>query len=135
MQHYHAVIMAGGGGTRLWPLSRQHRPKQSLKLLGERTMFQIAVDRLKPLFAPEQIWVVTGNRYADDFKRQCPEVPAENYVIEPAARGTAPAIGLAALRLAQRDPEAVMACLTADHYIGNEARFRGLLAAAAEVAR
>lgn len=135
MQHYHAVIMAGGGGTRLWPLSRQDQPKQSLKLLGQRTMFQVAVERLDPLFTPEHIWVVTGARYAEDFKRQCPEVPDENYVIEPTPRGTAPAIGLAALRLRQRDPDAVMACLTADHYIGNEARFRDLLSAAAEIAR
>jgi mannose-1-phosphate guanylyltransferase len=135
MEHYHAVIMAGGGGTRLWPLSRQERPKQSLKLLGERTMFQIAVERLAPLFTPDRIWVVTSARYAGDLRQQCPALPAENFVLEPAPRGTAPAIGLAALTLRQRDPAAVMACLTADHFIGNEAGFRDLLAAAAEVAR
>ena len=134
MDHYHAVIMAGGGGTRLWPLSRQERPKQSLQLLGERTMFQIAVERLAPLFTPDRIWVVTSDRYAADLQRQCPDLPAENFVLEPAPRGTAPAIGLAALALKQRDPQAVMACLTADHFIGNEAGFRDLLAAAAEVA-
>jgi mannose-1-phosphate guanylyltransferase len=135
MEHYHAVIMAGGGGTRLWPLSRQERPKQSLRLLGERTMFQIAVERLAPLFTPERIWVVTSARYAGDLRAQCPDLPAENYVLEPAPRGTAPAIGLAALALRQRDPRAVMACLTADHFIGDEARFRDLLAAAAQVAQ
>ncbi len=134
MEHYHAVIMAGGGGTRLWPLSRQERPKQSLELLGQRTMFQIAVERLAPLFPPERIWVVTSSRYAADLQRQCPELPPENFVLEPAPRGTAPAIGLAALRLKQRDPRAVLACLTADHFIGNEAGFRDLLAAAAQVA-
>lgn len=132
--HYHAVIMAGGGGTRLWPLSRQHKPKQSLPLLGERTMFQISVQRLAPLFPPERIWVVTAEHYAKDLQAQCPEVPAANYVLEPAPRGTAPAIGLAALALQQRDPEAVMACLTADHHIGNEAGFRAVLAAAGLVA-
>ncbi len=135
MNHYHAVIMAGGGGTRLWPLSRQERPKQSLQLLGERTMFQIAVERLAPLFTPDRIWVVTSSRYAEDLRRQCPALPAENFVLEPAARGTAPAIGLAAAALRQRDPLAVMACLTADHFIGQEARFRDLLAAAAQVAQ
>ena len=135
MDHFHAVIMAGGGGTRLWPLSRQERPKQSLQLLGQQTMFQIAVARLAPLFTPDRIWVVTSSRYADDLRRQCPELPAENFVLEPGPRGTAPAIGLAALALRQRDPEAVMACLTADHFIGNESGFRDLLAAAAQVAQ
>jgi mannose-1-phosphate guanylyltransferase len=134
LRHYYAVIMAGGGGTRLWPLSRQSRPKQSLPLLGERTMFQIAVQRLAPLFPPERILVVTNDRYAADLQRQAPEVPAANYVIEPGPRGTAPAIALSAQVLHGRDPQAVMACLTADHYIGQEGRFRELLAAAAELA-
>jgi mannose-1-phosphate guanylyltransferase len=127
--------MAGGGGTRLWPLSRQDRPKQSLRLVGQRTMFQIAVDRLRPLFTPERILVVTNARYAEDLRRQCPDLPPDNFVIEPAPRGTAPAIALAALHVRRRDAQAVMACLTADHFIGNEPRFRDLLRAAAEVAQ
>ena len=134
LNHYYAVIMAGGGGTRLWPLSRQDRPKQSLPLLGDRTMFQIAVQRLAPLFPPERILVVTNARYAPDLQRQSPELPAANFIIEPGPRGTAPAIALAAQALQQRSPAAVMACLTADHYIGQEARFRDLLAAAAALA-
>ena len=133
-KHNYAVIMAGGGGTRLWPLSRQEHPKQSLKLLGERTMFQIAVERLAPLFTPERILVVTTRRYAADLRRQCPALPEANFILEPAPRGTAPAIALAAMYIRQRDPLGVMACLTADHYIRNEARFRQLLAAAAEAA-
>src|SRR5690242_6834447 len=128
LTNYYAVIMAGGGGTRLWPLSRQARPKQSLPLLGERTMFQIAVQRLAPLFTPDRILVVTNARYAPDLQRQAPEVPADNYVIEPGPRGTAPAIALSAQVLQGRNPQALMACLTADHYIGQEARFRELLA-------
>jgi len=131
---YYAVIMAGGGGTRLWPLSRRERPKQSLRLLGDRTMFQIAVDRLAPLFPPDRILVVTNAAYAVDLQQQRPEVPAENYVLEPAPRGTAPAIALSALAVRQREPNALMACLTADHFIGDEARFRRLLLAAAQVA-
>jgi mannose-1-phosphate guanylyltransferase len=132
--HYYAVIMAGGGGTRLWPLSRQERPKQSLRLLGERTMFQTAADRLAPLFPPERILVVTSDRYAADLQQQCPEVPPGNYILEPSARGTAPAIALSAWEIQRRDPGGVMACLTADHFIDNTERFQALLVAAQAVA-
>ena len=132
--HFYAVIMAGGGGTRLWPLSRQERPKQSLRLLGERTMFQTSVDRLASLFEPERILVVTSQRYAADLRQQCPDLPEANFILEPAPRGTAPAIALSAMALRRRDPRAVMACLTADHYIGDEARFRQLLVAAKALA-
>jgi mannose-1-phosphate guanylyltransferase len=132
---YFALIMAGGGGTRLWPLSRRARPKQSLRLLGDRTMFEIAVDRLLPLFAPDHILVVTNAEYAADLQQQRPQVPARNYVIEPGPRGTAPAIALGAAAIRQRNSQAVMACLTADHHIGQEARFRDLLRAAGEAAR
>jgi mannose-1-phosphate guanylyltransferase len=135
MNHYYAVIMAGGGGTRLWPLSRKNRPKQSLKLLGERTMFQLSVGRLAPLFPVERILVVTSAAYAADLHQQCPSLPAENFILEPEPRGTAPAIGLSALQVRRRDPEGMMACLTADHFIGDEARFRDVLTAAAQVAR
>lgn len=134
MQHYYAVIMAGGGGTRLWPLSRQSQPKQSIPLLGDETLFQIAVRRLQPLFMPERILVVTSAAYRDLLHRQAPEVPLANFVVEPAPRGTAPALGLAAVTLRQRDPQAVMACLTADHFIADEARFRDVLAAAHDLA-
>ncbi len=135
MQSYYALIMAGGGGTRLWPLSRKNRPKQLLKLLGERSMFELAVDRLLPLFAPEQILVVASAAYAGPLRAQRPQLPAENFIVEPEPRNTAPAIGLAAAHLHRRDPEAVMACLTADHFIGQEALFRDLLQAAEKVAR
>jgi len=134
MDHYYAVIMAGGGGTRLWPLSRKDRPKQSLKLLGDRTMFQLSVERLTPLFSPERILVVTSAAYAADLHRQCPSLPEANFVLEPAPKGTAPAIALSALAIRRRDPGGLMACLTADHFIGDEARFRDVLAAAVQVA-
>lgn len=134
MDHDYAVIMAGGGGTRLWPLSRKDRPKQSLKLLGDRTMFQLSVERLAPLFSPERILVVTSAAYARDLRQQCPALPEANFILEPAPKGTAPAIALSALAVRRRDPEGRMACLTADHYIGDEARFRDVLAAAAHVA-
>ncbi len=134
LEHYYALIMAGGGGTRLWPLSRTDRPKQLLKLLGEHSMFELAVDRLKLLFPPERILVVTSAAYAGQLRAQRPELPEENFILEPEPRNTAPAIGLAAVSIHRRDPEATMACVTADHFIGNERRFRDLLAAGAEIA-
>jgi mannose-1-phosphate guanylyltransferase len=134
ISNYYAVIMAGGGGTRLWPLSRQGRPKQTIPLLGDRTLFQIAVARLTPLLPPERILVVTNARFAEMLMPQAPEVPEANFVIEPAPRNTAPALGLAAVEVLRRDPQAVMACLTADHFIRDENRFRALLTAAHELA-
>jgi mannose-1-phosphate guanylyltransferase len=132
---YYAVIMAGGSGTRLWPLSRRDRSKQSLKLVGNRTMFQHAVDRLAPLFKPEQIFVVTRQDQNALLSSQVVELPFSNFINEPIGRGTAPAIGLAAIHLLRRDQEAIMAVLTADHYIANQERFRQVLEAASSVAR
>jgi mannose-1-phosphate guanylyltransferase len=133
---YYAVIMAGGTGTRLWPLSRQAHPKQALKfrLVGERTMFQHAVDRLLPVFPAEHIFVVTGVDFADLLTAQAPELPPGNFIIEPQGRGTAGAIGLAAIHLRQRDPEAVMAVVTADHFIADTAIFHRSLNSALSLA-
>jgi mannose-1-phosphate guanylyltransferase len=131
----YAVIMAGGSGTRLWPLSRRGRSKQSLKLVGDRTMFQQAVDRLAPIFKPEQIYVVTRQDQTTLLSPQVPELPSSNFINEPVGRGTAPAIGLAAIHLLKRDPGAIMAVLTADHYIANLVRFRQALEAAYTIAR
>jgi mannose-1-phosphate guanylyltransferase len=127
---YYALIMAGGSGTRLWPLSRKNRSKQSLKLVGDRTMFQHAVERLTPDFPLESIFVVTREDQSALLSSQEPDLPSSNFINEPRGRGTAPAIGLAAIHLRQRDPEAVMAVLTADHYITNTEHFRGVLEAA-----
>lgn len=133
--HYYAVIMAGGGGTRLWPLSRQARPKQMLRLLDERSLFQTSVQRLEGVFPVERILVVTVEEQARQLQEQCPEIPPENYLLEPIPRGTASVVGLAALALRQRDPQATMAILTSDHYIGDDERFRHLLRTAHEVAQ
>lgn len=130
----YAVIMAGGSGTRLWPLSRRNLPKQALRLIGDQTMIQHAVDRLAPLFSPERILVVTNGELAQSLRRQTPEIPQENYILEPAGRNSAPAAGLAAVHLLHRDPDATMVMLTADHFIVETGQFRSALAAAAEVA-
>ncbi len=133
--NFYALIMAGGSGTRLWPLSRQSRPKQAIELIGSRTMLQHAVDRLGSLLPPEQIMVVTAREYVKVLASQVPGVPLENFIVEPMARGTAGAIGLAAVHLHHRDPEALMAVLTADHYIRDVDKFCCVLSAAVQVAR
>jgi mannose-1-phosphate guanylyltransferase len=134
-EHDYAIIMAGGGGTRLWPLSRKDRPKQLLPLLGEDTLFQATVSRLVDLFAPEHILVVTVENQAGEMRRQVPAIPVENYLIEPAPRGTASVVGLAAAVLQKRDPQAVMAVLPSDHFIRNRDLFHYLVTEALEVAR
>jgi mannose-1-phosphate guanylyltransferase len=131
---FYALIMAGGGGTRLWPLSRHSRPKQALTLVDERTMFEHAVDRIAPIFQPEEILVVAGSDQIEQLLLQTPELPAENFIVEPMGRGTAPAIGLGAIHIHHRDPQAVMAVLTADHFIRDVEQFRRALKAAARVA-
>ena len=132
---YYALIMAGGSGSRLWPLSRRDKPKQVLKLLGERTMFQLAVDRLLPIFAPERIITVTTADLADELAAQAPNLPRRNFLVEPQGRGTAPVIGLGALFARHlAGGEAVVACLTADHYIKDGPKFQRALCAAGEAA-
>ena len=134
-QDYHAVIMAGGGGTRLWPLSRRGNPKQSLDLTGDGTFFQQSVGRLKGLFADDHIWVVSVAAQVEELHAQCPSVPPDHFLTEPQPAGTAAAIGLAASVLRQLDAGTTMAVLTADHLIQNEERFRELLAQAYQVAQ
>jgi len=134
MEHTYAVIMAGGGGTRLWPISRKEKPKQLLPLLGKETLFQSTIARLENLFPPERILIVTVAEQAREMQKQVPSIPAENYLIEPAPRGTASVVALAAAVLQKRDPQAIMAIQTADHYIRNKDLFHYLIRAAFEVA-
>jgi mannose-1-phosphate guanylyltransferase len=126
--------MAGGGGTRLWPVSRKETPKQLLPLLGKETLFQSTVSRLEKIFPHERILVVTVEQQAQVMWEQVPSIPMENYLIEPAPRGTASVVALAAAVLRKRDPQAVMAIQTADHHIRNQDLFQYLLRAAFEVA-
>lgn len=135
LDHTYAVIMAGGGGTRLWPLSRRNRPKQVLPLLEEHhTLFQTTVVRLEGLLAFDRIYVVTVAEQVHELRVQSPEIPAENFLVEPSPRGTASVVGLAADVLRARDPEAVMAVLPADHYIRNRDLFHLLIRVAVDVA-
>lgn len=134
-EHYYAVIMAGGEGSRLWPLSRQARPKQMVQLGSDSTLFQIAVDRLQGIFPPDRIYVVTVAAQAESLQKLCPQIPRENYLLEPMPRGTASVAGMAAVALRSRDPQAVMAILAADHLIQNEEYFRQLLLQGYELAQ
>lgn len=132
---YYPLIMAGGTGTRVWPLSRRKFPKQALKLVGDRTLIQHAVDRLTPEFPAAHIFVITREEHVPPLSAQVPELPAENFIVEPEGRGTAPAIALAAVHLQKQDPGAIMAVLTADHFMNDVVGFRQALSAAEAVAR
>ena len=131
---YYAVIMAGGSGTRLWPLSRRNYPKQALNLVGDKTMFQYAVERIKSSFPFERILVVTIPKHARILQDQYPEIPKENFILEPEGRGTASAIGLVTIHLLHRDPDACIAILTADHYITKVDHFCNVLELAEMIA-
>jgi len=128
------VVMAGGSGTRFWPLSRQARPKQFLPLAGEAPLLVDTVARLPPLARLERTYVVCGPGHAPLVRQLLPKLPKENLVVEPTARNTAPCVGLAALHVAARDPKGIMAMLPADHHVARPAAFRDALAAAAVVA-
>lgn len=132
---FHALIMAGGSGTRLWPLSRKNKPKQSLSLTEARTMFQVTVLRLQPLIPVERVHVVTNAQMAAIFKEQVPAIPEANYIIEPSAKDNGPAVGLALAHIHKQDADATIAILAADHHIGKVAEFQRALRAAQEVAQ
>ncbi len=129
-----AVVLAGGEGTRLWPLSRGNRPKQLLRLVGDRSLVQQTVDRLQPLVPPERILVVTERSHADDLRAQLPELPAANVVVETTRRSTAAALLLAALHVRARDPGATWVSVHADAFILDADEFRRTLSAALEAA-
>jgi mannose-1-phosphate guanylyltransferase len=120
----HAVIMAGGSGTRFWPESRGARPKQLLRLVGERTMIQLSVDRLGTLVPPERILIVTGAALVDEIWNQLPQLSSRAILGEPCRRDTAPCIGLAALAIVREDPEGIMAVMPSDHVISPDDAFQ-----------
>jgi len=129
----HAVIMAGGSGTRFWPASRKGYPKQFLSLFGEKSLIQQTWDRCLAFTEPSRCWVVTGALHADLVREQLPDLPPENLLVEPCPRNTAAAIGLAAVRLRARDPDSVMAVLPSDHLIAPLEKFSSDINTAANV--
>ena len=117
MNHLNVVILAGGSGTRLWPLSTPGYPKQFLPLPNGKSMIQETLARVAPLVTPEQTWIVTGRNMAELVYEHLPTLAHDHLLGEPMGRNSAPAIAWIAATLARRDPEAVMASLHADHVI------------------
>ncbi|MGQ9523417.1 MAG: sugar phosphate nucleotidyltransferase [Armatimonadota bacterium] len=130
----YAVIMAGGSGTRLWPISREARPKQLHALVGDKPMIRETVDRLLPVVRPEDVFVLTNTSYIDPVREALPHIPAENIVGEPFPLGTTLAVGLSATMVAKRDPNATMLVAWSDSYISETDNFLSALAIAAKAA-
>ena len=128
----HAVIMAGGSGTRFWPASRRDRPKQFLTLATDTPLLRMTFERLEGLVPPERVWVVTTAATAEASRDILPELPAGNVLAEPEGRNTAACACFAAHAMLSRDPEAICIVLPADHIIGQEERFRSTMAAGAK---
>ncbi len=129
----HAVIMAGGSGTRFWPVSRQGRPKQFLSLVGDRSLLRATFERLTGLIPAARTWVITTSASLEQARQQLPELPADQIVGEPVGRDTAACVGYAAHLLLHSDPDATCVVIPADHVIGEEDRFCSSLAAGAAV--
>ncbi len=128
------IILAGGRGTRFWPLSRKRRAKQMHALDGKQTMIQQAAARLLPLAPAKQIWVITNHHLQREIMRQLPRLDKKHIIAEPVGRNTAPAMGLAAFILYRQDPTAVLGLFPSDHVIADGAQYRELLKKCAEIA-
>ena len=133
-QNFYPVIVAGGRGTRFWPLSRKRRAKQLLALDGKQTMIQQTVSRLLPSSSAKDFWIITNEALRLEIARQLPRLYKAHILAEPAGRNTAPAVGLAAYILLRNYPEAIIGMFPADHVIGDERRFRDLLAKGIRIA-
>src|SRR3989344_7920200 len=116
-EHLYVLILAGGGGTRLWPISREHSPKQFLKIFEGQSLFQMTIDRAKKLAPLSRILVSTSHKYVSHIKKEIPTLPDENIISEPMRRDTALAQGLGALYIYNRDPRAVIINLASDNLI------------------
>ncbi|HXM97027.1 MAG TPA: sugar phosphate nucleotidyltransferase [Candidatus Dormibacteraeota bacterium] len=132
----HAVILAGGRGTRFWPRSRTRTPKQLLNIIGKTTMLEQTVERLRPLVPPERIWTVTNSEQAAAVRKQLPATSRKHVLTEPIGRNTAAAIALAAVHVRHAAKgDALLAVLPADHFISQPDRYRKIMSAALEVAQ
>jgi mannose-1-phosphate guanylyltransferase len=132
--NFYAVILAGGRGTRFWPLSRKRRAKQLLALDGKQTMIQQTVSRLLPVAPVKRFWIITNQDSRREIARQIPRLRKQHLIAEPVGRNTAPAIGLAAFILLRSDPDAVIGMFPSDHVIADEKRYREVLQAGIEIA-
>jgi mannose-1-phosphate guanylyltransferase len=132
--HFYPIILAGGRGTRFWPLSRKRRAKQMLALDGKQTMIQQTVARLLPMAPPRRQWIITNDDLRSAILRQLPTLDSKQILAEPVGRNTAPAIGLAAFLLLRHDPEAVLGLFPSDHVIGEPERYRETLGHGIEIA-
>ncbi len=134
LTHAYAVVLAGGYGERFWPASTAAKPKQLLSLLGDRTMLEMAVDRLDGLIPVDRVLVLTSADLVEATRSATPELPVDNVIGEPMRRDTAAAVALAAAVVKARDPEGVFCIVTADHVMGDLDRFRATLASGLELA-
>lgn len=129
------IVFAGGVGTRLWPLSRKNTPKQFEKVVGDQSMLQVAVAKLFPDFSWQDIYISTNAKYADILRKQFPDLPEENFILEPEMRDVGPAVGLMTARFIKSDPQEPVAILWGDHLIKNEDEFRRALKVGEEISR
>jgi mannose-1-phosphate guanylyltransferase len=132
--HAYAVVMAGGSGTRFWPLSRRKHPKQLLELFGHGTLLEQTVERIRPIIPPQRIYIYTSDLVLREVRRRLPQIPRAQIVAEPASRNTAPTLGVAAHEICRRDPQGLMVVLPADHIIAKPAEFLRVLRAGGEIA-
>jgi mannose-1-phosphate guanylyltransferase len=132
--NFYPVILAGGRGTRFWPLSRKKRAKQLLALDGKQTMIQQTVARLLPLAPAKKLWIITNEDLRPAILKQLPKLPRAQVLAEPVGRNTAPAIGLAAFLLLRENPEAVIGLFPSDHVIADEEQYRETLERGIEIA-
>jgi mannose-1-phosphate guanylyltransferase len=132
--HFYPVILAGGRGTRFWPLSRKRRAKQLLALDGKETMIQQTVARLLPMGSARHVWIITNSDLRSAILRQLPKLDSKQILAEPVGRNTAPAIGLAAFLLLRHDPDAVLGLFPSDHVIGSPDQYRATLNKGVEIA-
>lgn len=135
MDEVYAIIMAGGSGERFWPLSTPERPKQFLRLLGEKSLLRRTVDRIEPLIPIDRQIVVAGEQHSTRVEEELPDLPPENLICEPVGRNTAACIGLASLFVGRRDPEGIIVVLPADHHIPETSTFVESIEKAVQVAR